>query len=73
MECWEAEEFDRLAQPVLREAGARIEATFVTERGPNTFARLPVREGETVFVWLASFQDELDYSIHLDRLAQMPL
>jgi hypothetical protein len=30
-------------------------ATYVTETSPNTFPRLPVREGERVFVWLARF------------------
>src|SRR5690348_8073698 len=31
---------------------------YVTELAENTFPQLPVREGEHVFVWFASFADE---------------
>jgi hypothetical protein len=42
---------------LLTRAGARIEATFDVERAANTFARLPVRDGETVFLWVSAFTD----------------
>ncbi len=38
--------------------GADVLATFVSILGPNTFPRLSVREGESVFVWFARFPDE---------------
>ena len=40
-----------------RLAAADIVATFVTEASPNSFPRLPVREGEPVFVWLTRWRD----------------
>jgi len=45
------------AVPALRKAGARSVATLVTDSSPNTFPRLPVREGEPVLVWFAAFAD----------------
>ncbi len=44
--------------PTLQRGGARQIAWFCTEPSPNTFARLPVREGEPVLVGLALFGDE---------------
>ncbi len=63
-----ADRFDQKARPLLEKAGARIDATFVTERSANSFPRLPVREGETVFVWFASFADERSYAAHREAL-----
>ena len=54
--------FETHVRPALAEAGARVLATFVTEQSPNTFPRLPVREGETVFVWFSGFADEAAYA-----------
>jgi hypothetical protein len=48
--------FDAIA-PLIAEAGGRLLALLVTEPAPNTFPRLPVREGEQVFVWIADFAD----------------
>jgi hypothetical protein len=45
---------DRQLLPGLRAHGARIDGVFVTEPAPNTFARLPVREGENVLVWFGA-------------------
>ena len=44
----------RMAPPLQR-SGARQVAWYCTETSPNTFARLPVREGEPVLVALALF------------------
>lgn len=44
----------RLA-PQLRAEGADVMGAFVTEPAANTFPRLPVREGERVFVWITRF------------------
>ncbi len=49
--------FAREIRPVLRDAGGRVLLTCVSEHSANTFPRLPVREGENVFVWLAGFGD----------------
>lgn len=38
--------------------GGPAPVTFTTEPGPNTFPRLPVREGERVFAWLSRCPDE---------------
>ena len=43
--------------PALRAAGAGALGCYVTEPAPNTFPRLPVREGESVLVVLAMFDD----------------
>ncbi|UGB38072.1 NIPSNAP family protein [Frateuria soli] len=52
-----ARSFDAQVRPVLERLGAPVLAQFVTEPARNTFARLPVREGESVFVWFAAFAD----------------
>lgn len=41
--------------PAIRDTGAEIVATLVTEHSPNSYPRLPVRENETVFVALMRF------------------
>lgn len=61
--------FEESVRPVLERASARILGTFVTERSTNTFPRLPVREGETVFVWLSSFPDLPAYEAHRAALS----
>jgi hypothetical protein len=49
--------FRHQAIPALRDAGAASVAVLVTDSSPNTFPRLPVREGELVLVWFAAFAD----------------
>lgn len=46
-----------LLSPVLRQGGAQRIGWYVSETGPNDFARLPVRENEPVLVGLALFDD----------------
>lgn len=65
-----AASWERTARAVLEAAGARIDATFVTERRPSPFPRLPVREGETVFVWISAFPDRTALSDHVAALAR---
>jgi hypothetical protein len=43
--------FEREVVPVLEAKEVGIEGVFVTEPAPNTFTRLPVREGEHVLAW----------------------
>ena len=60
--------FDRELAPLLRRHGAQLIAHYVTDASTNTFPRLPVREGERVFVWLARFTDIAALDAHLDAL-----
>jgi len=52
------EAFATRLQPAIVAAGGRVTATLVTETAANTFPRLPVREHDPVFVWIARFPDE---------------
>ena len=54
--------------PALREAGARVLATYASEYAENTFPALPVREGEHVLVCLCAFADAHHHAAHLARL-----
>jgi quinol monooxygenase YgiN len=56
--------FESELKPALLDAGADILASFATEHSPNNFPRLPIRENEEVFVWLARFEDEADHARH---------
>ncbi len=61
--------FETEARPLLEQAGARIDATFVTAMEKNSFPRLPVREGEPVFVWIGAFPNaeaEANFRTKLD-------
>src|SRR5262249_16468418 len=62
--------FENTMIPLLRSAGATLLGHFVTEPAENTYPALPVREGENVFVWFASFADEAAYSSSHAALAQ---
>jgi hypothetical protein len=60
--------FDRQLAPLLRQHGAELLATYVTDTSENTFPRLPVRAGERVFVWVARFDDIGALDAHLSAL-----
>ncbi|KOF13743.1 hypothetical protein AC244_29720 [Ensifer adhaerens] len=62
--------FEAVVKPHLEQASATVLAALVTERNPNTFPRLPVREGETVFVWFSSFPSLAAYETHVAELAR---
>jgi hypothetical protein len=62
--------FERELAPIVKQHGASIEATLVTEASPNNFPALPVREGENVFAWFALFADHAAYERHAAALAQ---
>ncbi len=59
-------------RPLLERTGARVLAALVAEHGANTFPRLPVREGETVFVWFSGFASPAAYETHRAALAALP-
>ena len=52
------EAFTTRLQPAIAAAGGRVVATLATETAANTFPRLPVREHDPVFLWIARFPDE---------------
>lgn len=62
--------FETEARPLIEQAGARIDATFVTAAERNSFPRLPVREGEPVFVWISAFSNAEAEETHRSRLRQ---
>lgn len=64
--------FREVAVPTLAAAGTRVLAQLVTESTPNGFPRLPVRERENVFVWLAAYADGLAQEAAHSRLEAMP-
>jgi hypothetical protein len=49
--------FDGTMRPLVAEAGGSVLATLLSETQPNDYHRLPVREHESVFVWLTRFGD----------------
>lgn len=57
--------FERTISPRLAASGALPFAMFETDAGPNTFPRLPVREGEHALVWFARFADVEAYDRHV--------
>lgn len=67
-----AERFEREFAPLLREHGARLLATYLTDPAPNGYPRLPVREGEHVLVWFAGYRDEAAQREHAARLDADP-
>lgn len=50
--------FEQSVRPALRAAGIVPIATLETNPAANNFPRLPVREGEIVFIWFARFADQ---------------
>jgi hypothetical protein len=62
--------FEGRLKPVLEDKGASILAYFVTDSSANTFPKLPVREGENVFVWLSSFRNQSAYEAHEASLSR---
>ena len=64
--------FDTEVTPVQIDAGARPLARFETEPAENMFTRLPVREGEHVFIDFAAFASEIALRDYETRLAASP-
>lgn len=62
--------FDAKVTPVLASVGAVVLAEFVPEQGVNTYPRLPVREGEHVFVWFSQFANVAAYERFKIALAE---
>jgi hypothetical protein len=67
------EKFDRFFEtrirPVVQGHGARVRATFVSDRSPSDYPGLPVRTDANVFAWFACYPDEAAYD-RFDRSLQ---
>jgi hypothetical protein len=61
--------FNRSVAPMLAARDVQPFAAFETDASPNTFPRLPVREGERAFVWFARFEDVAAYDRYQRELA----
>jgi hypothetical protein len=61
--------FQSEAVPLLRNAKVPVIGQFVTETAANTFPRLPVREGEHVFAWLAAYPDLAAAAVPLEGMS----
>jgi quinol monooxygenase YgiN len=64
--------FDEELAPAARAAGASLRASYISESGANEFPRLPVREGEHVFVWVAAFADTAAHAAWRAALDRSP-
>jgi hypothetical protein len=53
--------FDERVAPVMAQAGAKPVAELKTLEAKNNFPKLPVREGEHAFVWIAAFDNDDAY------------
>src|SRR5688572_13661912 len=62
--------FESTVEPALAAAGASKLASFVSEHSPNNFPRLPLREGENVFVFFAGFASIEAYDRHMTALGR---
>jgi hypothetical protein len=60
--------FETELRPKLKAAGLPVLAAYVREPSPNTFPRLPVREGEKVLVWFTRVGSAAVYEQALGRL-----
>jgi hypothetical protein len=58
--------------PAVAAAGGRVIASYATEPAPNTYPRLPVREGEHVFAWFARFDDTQAHARYREALVGSP-
>ena len=61
--------FERELKPEWEKSGAAVLAELVTDASANTFPALPIREGETVFVWFSLFADQAAFDSHRRALA----
>ncbi|HKS58338.1 MAG TPA: NIPSNAP family protein [Steroidobacteraceae bacterium] len=64
--------FDHDLKPQLQKAGGSVVAELVSDHSANNFPRLPLREGENVFVWFSVFKDAAAYEQQRRVLAESP-
>ena len=63
-----SEAFRRDFAPALERAGLPVLGAYVLEEAPNNFPRLPVRQGEKLFVWFTRVRGEARYASARERL-----
>ena len=64
--------FKEQLAPALARAGLRVDAAFIRESAANNFPRLPVREGEKLFVWATRADSQEAWVVALSRLRSDP-
>jgi len=64
--------FERELTPVIEAAGLPVIGSFVPERSLNNFPRLPVREGEKVFMWMTRAADADDWALKWSACRHSP-
>lgn len=64
--------FEAMVKPELEAAGLPVTGAFVPVREPNSYPRLPVREGEKLFVWFTRADSEAAYAAAVRRLEARP-
>lgn len=64
--------FREAVRPELEAAGLTVTGVYLPVREPNTFPRLPVREGERLFVWFARADSAEAYAAALKRAEARP-
>ncbi|MBA3677244.1 MAG: NIPSNAP family protein [Sphingosinicella sp.] len=64
--------FESEMRPVLVKHGISVIGQYVREESANNFPRLPVREGEKVFVWLSRYDSTADRDKRASRLEADP-
>jgi hypothetical protein len=64
--------FAQSVRPLVAASGAAILGEYAASVQPNNFPRLPIREGEDVFVWFAVFKSPTDYEQHHTSLGNTP-
>jgi hypothetical protein len=64
--------FKETLAPQLKKAGISVLGAYVPEQTPNNFPKLKIREGESLFVWFARFNDKTDYQRHMAKLDAQP-
>ena len=67
-----ADRFHAEVRPELEAAGLPVLAELSPEPTPNNFPRLPVRQGEKVFVWFTRADSPAAYEAAQKRLAARP-
>jgi hypothetical protein len=60
--------FEQKLAPQLAKANISVLASYIPERSENNFPRLPVREGQDIFVWFSSFANTSEYALKLKSL-----
>jgi hypothetical protein len=64
--------FDGTIAPLLAQANCELLGRFISETAENNFPRLPVRAGESVFVWFARYDSAAAHAHQQDKLMASP-